>query len=137
MESKHACIVQLRLMYSIMLCCRNASSVALSLLIHSLTHPPPPSFFPSPPPLSLTLPLLSFSYRETGPRCPVDNTKVSNHQLFKDNFAKREVLSLNVRCSADDAGCKWQGELRDLEVCYSCNPAWFFQSCWHAVEYLY
>ena len=54
--------------------------------------------------------------RETGPRCPVDNTKVSNHQLFKDNFAKREVLSLNVQCSALEEGCVWHGELRDLEV---------------------
>ena len=85
--------------------CRNESSVALSSLSLSL------SLSLSPPP-SL--------YRETGPRCPVDNTRVSNHQLFKDNFAKREVLSLNVRCSADDAGCKWQGELRDLEVYYWC-----------------
>ena len=46
----------------------------------------------------------------------MDNTKVSNHQLFKDNFAKREVLSLNVKCSAEDCGCPWHGELRDLEV---------------------
>ena len=53
---------------------------------------------------------------ETGPRCPVDNTKVYVHQLFKDNFAKREVLSLNVHCSADQCGCSWQGELRDLQV---------------------
>ena len=56
-------------------------------------------------------------HRETGPRCPVDNTRVSNHQLFKDNFAKREVLSLNVKCSAEDVGCSWHGELRNLEVC--------------------
>ncbi|CAI8012383.1 TNF receptor-associated factor 6, partial [Geodia barretti] len=54
--------------------------------------------------------------RETGPRCPVDNTTVCVHQLFKDNFAKREVLSLNVHCSADQCGCSWQGELRDLQV---------------------
>ena len=53
---------------------------------------------------------------ETGPRCPVDNTAVCIHQLFKDNFAKREVLSLNVHCSADHCGCAWQGELRELQV---------------------
>ena len=58
-----------------------------------------------------------FPHRETGPRCPVDNTRVSNSQLFKDNFAKREVLSLNVKCAAEDYGCTWHGELRNLEVC--------------------
>ena len=57
-----------------------------------------------------------YHHRETGPRCPVDNTRVSNHQLFKDNFAKREVLSLSVKCSAVDCGCPWHGELRNLEV---------------------
>ncbi len=56
------------------------------------------------------------TYRETGPRCPVDNTRVSNHNLFRDNFAKREVLSLQVKCAAVDLGCKWKGELRNLEV---------------------
>ena len=59
---------------------------------------------------------LSLLCRETGPRCPVDNTRVCNHQLFKDNFAKREVLSLNVKCSAEECGCSWHGELRNLEV---------------------
>ena len=59
--------------------------------------------------------------RETGPRCPVDNTSMSNTQLFKDNFAKREVLSLNVKCSAVELGCIWNGELRDLEVSLHMN----------------
>jgi TNF receptor-associated factor 6 len=54
--------------------------------------------------------------RETGPRCPVDNTRVAVHQLFKDNFAKREVLSLHVCCHANEQGCSWQGELRKLET---------------------
>ena len=58
--------------------------------------------------------------RETGPRCPVDNTRVSNHNLFRDNFAKREVLSLKVKCAAVDLGCTWKGELRDLEVSVAC-----------------
>lgn len=53
--------------------------------------------------------------RETGPRCPVDNTRVAVHQLFKDNFAKREVLSLHVHCHAKEHGCDWEGELRNLE----------------------
>ena len=65
----------------------------------------------------------TYTHRETGPRCPVDNTRVSHQQLFKDNFAKREVLSLNVRCSAEEFGCKWSGELRNLDVCFkvTCN----------------
>ena len=37
-------------------------------------------------------------------------------QLFKDNFAKREVLSLHVHCHAEEHGCRWEGELRNLEV---------------------
>ena len=41
---------------------------------------------------------------------------MSNHNLFRDNFAKREVLSLKVKCAAVDLGCSWKGELRDLEV---------------------
>ena len=94
-------------------CTHCRKSVALSLSL-------PPSLPPFLPP-----------YRETGPRCPVDNTKVSNHQLFKDNFAKREVLSLNVRCSANDAGCKWHGELRDLEV--HCTRVRI--SCIHYINY--
>lgn len=95
------CIVLLREMCSVNVLC-----VWYHIVKSSISLPPSSSFF----------------YRETGPRCPVDNTRVSNHQLFKDNFAKREVLSLNVRCSADDAGCKWQGELRDLEVqLHTCN----------------
>ena len=60
---------------------------------------------------------LWFNCRETGPKCPVDNIKITQNQLFKDNFAKREVLSLPVKCSADEIGCNWKGELRDFEVC--------------------
>ena len=37
-------------------------------------------------------------------------------QLFYDNYAKREVLSLHVSCHGDDEGCNWNGELRELEV---------------------
>ena len=105
-------------------------ALACSLSIPCPSQPPSPSlslilFLSSPlPPLSCFLfPLFPLSpppppplYRETGPRCPVDNTTVCVHQLFKDNFAKREVLSLNVHCSADQCGCPWQGELRDLQV---------------------
>ena len=35
-------------------------------------------------------------------------------QLFRDNFARREVLSLHVRCRMREKGCEWNGELRAL-----------------------
>jgi hypothetical protein len=35
--------------------------------------------------------------------------------LFRDNFARREVLSLSVRCRSREKGCEWSGELRALE----------------------
>lgn len=44
------------------------------------------------------------------------NTCLSLLQLFKDNYAKREVLSLHVHCHAEEHGCVWEGELRNLEV---------------------
>lgn len=51
---------------------------------------------------------------DTGQRCPVDNEMLSKEQLFPDNFAKREILSLTVRCS--NPGCAEKMELRHLEV---------------------
>lgn len=51
---------------------------------------------------------------DTGQRCPVDNEVLSEDQLFPDNFAKREILSLTVRCS--NSGCDEKMELRHLEV---------------------
>lgn len=51
---------------------------------------------------------------DTGQRCPVDNEGLSKEQLFPDNFAKREILSLTVRCP--NSGCGKKMELRHLEV---------------------
>ena len=51
---------------------------------------------------------------DTGQRCPVDNAVLSEDQLFPDNFAKREILSLTVRCP--NSGCAEKMELRHLEV---------------------
>lgn len=51
---------------------------------------------------------------DTGQRCPVDNEMLSEEQLFPDNFAKREILSLTVRCP--NTGCAEKMELRHLEV---------------------
>ncbi|XP_037553618.1 TNF receptor-associated factor 6 [Nematolebias whitei] len=53
------------------------------------------------------------SIRDTGQRCPVDNEMLSEDQLFPDNFAKREILSLTVRCP--NSGCGVKMELRQLE----------------------
>ncbi|CAN9506646.1 unnamed protein product [Ophioblennius macclurei] len=53
------------------------------------------------------------SIRDTGQRCPVDNEMLSEDQLFPDNFAKREILSLTVRCP--NSGCVDKMELRHLE----------------------
>ncbi|TNM90786.1 hypothetical protein fugu_003075 [Takifugu bimaculatus] len=53
------------------------------------------------------------SIRDAGQRCPVDNEMLSKEQLFPDNFAKREILSLTVRCS--NPGCTGKMELRHLE----------------------
>ncbi|RXN26473.1 TNF receptor-associated factor 6 [Labeo rohita] len=53
------------------------------------------------------------SIRDTGQKCPVDNEVLLEEQLFPDNFAKREILSLTVRCP--NAGCSDKMELRQLE----------------------
>ncbi|XP_037343277.2 TNF receptor-associated factor 6 [Pungitius pungitius] len=53
------------------------------------------------------------SIRDTGQRCPVDNERLLEDQLFPDNFAKREILSLTVRCPNSD--CADKMELRHLE----------------------
>lgn len=53
------------------------------------------------------------SIRDTGQKCPVDNEMLSEDQLFPDNFAKREILSLTVRCP--NSGCSDKMELRHLD----------------------
>ncbi|KAM4618012.1 TNF receptor-associated factor 6 [Discoglossus pictus] len=53
------------------------------------------------------------SIRDAGPKCPVDNEILQEKQLFSDNFAKREILSLTVKCPSQ--GCLAKMELRRLE----------------------
>ncbi|XP_063802356.1 TNF receptor-associated factor 6 [Pseudophryne corroboree] len=53
------------------------------------------------------------SLRDAGPKCPVDNDILLENQLFPDNFAKREILSLMVKCPSQ--GCCAKMELRSLE----------------------
>lgn len=57
---------------------------------------------------------LLLQHSDTGQKCPVDNEMLSEDQLFPDNFAKREILSLTVRCP--NRGCAEKMELRHLEV---------------------
>ncbi|KPP69926.1 TNF receptor-associated factor 6-like [Scleropages formosus] len=54
------------------------------------------------------------SLRDAGQKCPVDNEVLLEEQLFPDNFAKREILSLTVRCP--NTGCNHKMELRHLEA---------------------
>ncbi|XP_071414752.1 TNF receptor-associated factor 6 [Pithys albifrons albifrons] len=53
------------------------------------------------------------SIRDAGHKCPVDNEILLENQLFPDNFAKREILSLMVKCP--NKGCSMKMELRHLE----------------------
>ncbi|KAL6072841.1 hypothetical protein STEG23_003843, partial [Scotinomys teguina] len=53
------------------------------------------------------------SIRDAGHKCPVDNEILLENQLFPDNFAKREILSLTVKCP--NKGCLQKMELRHLE----------------------
>lgn len=58
--------------------------------------------------------LLLLLYRDAGQKCPIDNEILLENQLFPDNFAKREILSLRVKCP--NKGCDQKMELRQLEV---------------------
>lgn len=53
------------------------------------------------------------SIRDAGQKCPIDNEILLENQLFPDNFAKREILSLRVKCP--NKGCDQKMELRQLE----------------------
>lgn len=62
----------------------------------------------------LSVCILLVSFRDAGHKCPVDNEILLENQLFPDNFAKREILSLMVKCPNE--GCLHKMELRHLEV---------------------
>lgn len=65
---------------------------------------------------------LSFPPSDTGQRCPVDNEVLREDQLFPDNFAKREILSLTVHCT--NVGCTDKMELRRLDVGILLHRQW-------------
>lgn len=71
---------------------------------------------------------------DAGQRCPVDNEMLSKEQLFPDNFAKREILSLTVRCS--NPGCTSKMELRHLEVRIQLNNVIVFWCPWWMTDFL-
>ena len=52
--------------------------------------------------------------RLQGKPCPV--CREENLTAVLDKSVKRKVLSLAVRCPQKEEGCKWTGELRDLEL---------------------
>uniref|UniRef100_A0A2K6NJ05 TNF receptor-associated factor n=1 Tax=Rhinopithecus roxellana TaxID=61622 RepID=A0A2K6NJ05_RHIRO len=53
------------------------------------------------------------SIRDAGHKCPGDNEILLENKLFADSFAKRETLSLMVKCLNE--GCVHKMELRHLE----------------------
>ena len=59
--------------------------------------------------------------RLQGQPCPV--CREENLVAMKDNFHKRRVLSLKVRCPHKAEGCEWQGELRSLEQHLNTNSS--------------
>lgn len=45
-----------------------------------------------------------------------DDLFVSSLKVFPDKFMRREVQAFVVRCTFEDEGCIWKGEVRHLEV---------------------
>ncbi len=48
--------------------------------------------------------------------CPLCQTTITKDQIFRDNFAKREINSFKVRCSNYKVGCAHTMELSQLQV---------------------
>ncbi|BFZ15595.1 hypothetical protein BsWGS_18633 [Bradybaena similaris] len=61
------------------------------------------------------------SLRDSSNRCPVDNESLTEIDVYPDNFAKREILNLSIRCPNSKVGCDKiipLGKLQNhLEVC--------------------
>ncbi|XP_022802121.1 TNF receptor-associated factor 2-like isoform X2 [Stylophora pistillata] len=47
--------------------------------------------------------------------CVQDQVVLLPHEVFPDNFMRREVQALVVYCTFMEEGCKWKGEVRYLE----------------------
>ena len=37
-------------------------------------------------------------------------------QYFPDNFVRREIKNLEIRCEWSEKGCNWEGKLKDYNV---------------------
>ncbi|XP_064599871.1 TNF receptor-associated factor 6-like [Liolophura sinensis] len=61
-------------------------------------------------------------------RCPADNEPITKAQLFPDNFAKREILSLRVRCPNAKHGCDSVVELGKVQE-HEDNCPMTYQPC--------
>ncbi|XP_062597715.1 TNF receptor-associated factor 6-like isoform X2 [Saccostrea cucullata] len=53
--------------------------------------------------------------KESDQRCPIDNMPITESQLFPDNFAKREILSLSVKCPNNKEGCQVIETLKNVQ----------------------
>ncbi|GAB1608488.1 TNF receptor-associated factor 6-like isoform X2 [Argonauta hians] len=53
--------------------------------------------------------------KEGNSKCPIDNSNVEQDQMFRDNFVKREILSMKVHCPCSKNGCKVVLELNIIE----------------------
>ena len=60
--------------------------------------------------------MFRFLFSESDARCPIDNQKLSKHELFPDNYAKREILNLFVKCPNYKKGCDLVVTLSDVQV---------------------
>ncbi|XP_013403469.1 TNF receptor-associated factor 6 isoform X2 [Lingula anatina] len=63
--------------------------------------------------------------REEKHRCPVDNVLLDEQNIYPDNFAKREILGLKLKCPNYSHGCRFIIEL--------CNLESHLQSCFYAL----
>lgn len=48
--------------------------------------------------------------------CPICRTQLTRSKIYPNNALKRQILSLDIYCDQKEKGCKWSGELRDLET---------------------
>ena len=63
-----------------------------------------------------------FCCSESDPRCPVDNQSLTKSELFPDNYAKREILNLTVKCPNYKKGCDQVVTLSDIQVNLLISP---------------
>lgn len=50
------------------------------------------------------------------PRCPIDQIKLENGRMYPDKVYQKDVEKLGVKCSQHTDGCRWNGQLINLQV---------------------